>query len=305
MLSLNAIAAELNTSMKNQYYWLDRNEYPFQFNYKRLPAGNMHYVDEGNGEPIVMVHGTPSWSFLYRKLIKTLSVNYRCIAPDHIGFGLSDKPSNWSYQPEDHACNLEIFLEDLNLKNITLIVHDFGGPIGLSYAIKHPDRIKNIVVLNTWMWSNENNVEAQKLLKVIKSPILPFLYKYLNFSARVLIPYAAGKPSFFSKSIHGQYIKPFSKPSERMGTIGFAKALNGSNEWFEHLWEQRRLLKDKRSLIVWGMKDKFITPAYLATWKQVFPEAKVMESMHSGHWVQEEESNLPVWITEFLALDKG
>lgn len=109
--------------------WIDRKEYPFKSHFLQLEMGKMHYIDEGSGEPIVMVHGNPTWSFLYRHLIKGLSKNYRCIAIDNIGFGLSDKPADWSYYPEDHAKNLYLLIEKLDLKGITLIVQDWGGPI--------------------------------------------------------------------------------------------------------------------------------------------------------------------------------
>ncbi|MGF1671643.1 MAG: alpha/beta fold hydrolase, partial [Balneolaceae bacterium] len=94
----------------NNANWIDRKEYPFESRYFEVPAGRLHYVDEGAGDPVVMVHGNPTWSFLYRDLIKRLKPNYRCIALDHLGFGLSDKPIGWSYLPEDHARNLSALI---------------------------------------------------------------------------------------------------------------------------------------------------------------------------------------------------
>ncbi len=129
--------------------WLDRNEYPFAPNWLDLEAGRLHYVDEGKGDPIVMIHGQPTWSFMYRKLVQDLCGDYRCVAPDLIGFGLSDKPSDWSYRVEAHGENLRRLIEQLGLKRITLVVHDWGGPIGMSYAVDHPDNIERIVFLNT------------------------------------------------------------------------------------------------------------------------------------------------------------
>jgi haloalkane dehalogenase len=110
--------------------WLDTAQYPFESKYFRVSAGAMHYVDEGHGDPVVFVHGNPDWSFSYRKQIKALSGSHRCIAVDHIGFGLSDKPEHWSYLPKDHAQNFSEFMESLDLHNVTLVVNDWGGPIG-------------------------------------------------------------------------------------------------------------------------------------------------------------------------------
>jgi haloalkane dehalogenase len=104
--------------------WIDRNEYPFASHHLPLPAGRMHFLDEGAGSPIVMVHGTPDWSFGYRKLVKNLSPEYRCVVPDNLGFGLSDKPRDWSYLPEHQAGNLRALIEHLDLKQITLVLHD-------------------------------------------------------------------------------------------------------------------------------------------------------------------------------------
>ena len=136
----------------NSSNWINRTLYPFESRFLFLESGRMHYVDEGNGAPLVMVHGNPTWSFAYRKLIRGLSSRFRCIAMDHLGFGLSDKPGGWSYRPADHAGNLESLIETLGLKNITLVVQDWGGPIGLSYAVRRPENVRGIIILNSWMW---------------------------------------------------------------------------------------------------------------------------------------------------------
>ena len=142
--------------------WLDRNEYPFESNYFDLPVGKMHYIDEGEGDPIVMVHGNPGWSFEFRNVVKQLSKTNRCIVPDHIGFGLSDKPLGWNYLPKNHAEHFEQLMNHLRLENITLVVNDWGGPIALSYALKKPEKIKKLIIMNTWMWSVEHDPYYQK-----------------------------------------------------------------------------------------------------------------------------------------------
>lgn len=125
--------------------WLNPSLNPFPTHDLDTGSGRMHYVDEGEGAPIVMVHGTPSWSFLYRQLIRDLSGSYRCIAPDQLGFGLSDKPETFAYTPAAHAQNLERLIDTLGLKDIVLVVHDFGGPIGLSYALTHPENVRALI----------------------------------------------------------------------------------------------------------------------------------------------------------------
>src|SRR5688572_5015084 len=123
-------------------HWLDKIEYPFHSNYFDVDGHKLHYIDEGQGENILFVHGTPSWSFDYRNIIKDLSQSFRCIAIDHIGFGLSDKPEHYDYSTINHSKTLEKFILNKELSNFTLVVHDFGGPIGLNVAIHHPEKIK-------------------------------------------------------------------------------------------------------------------------------------------------------------------
>ena len=132
-------------------HWLDKSEYPFNSNYFEINGQKLHYIDEGKGETLLFVHGTPSWSFDYRNVIKKLTENFRCIAIDHIGFGLSDKPEHYDYTTKNHSKTLEKFVIEKQLNNITLVVHDFGGPIGLNFAIQNPEKIKNLVILNSWL----------------------------------------------------------------------------------------------------------------------------------------------------------
>ena len=139
----------------HQFSFLNREEYPFAAHYFKINNQNLHYIDEGSGEPILFVHGTPSWSFDFRYQIKALAKHYRCLAIDHIGFGLSDKPEKYNYSTQNHAKTLESFIKYLGLQNVTLVLHDFGGIIGFDYALHYPENISKIVVLNSWLWSAE------------------------------------------------------------------------------------------------------------------------------------------------------
>lgn len=267
--------------------WLDRQQYPFESRSIKLDAGTMHYIDQGEGEVLLFVHGTPVWSFVYRDLLKTFSNQYRVIAIDHIGFGLSEKPEGFKGSPQDHARNLEIFIERLDLRDINLVVHDFGGPIGLGAGIQTPDRIKQVILFNSWLWETSNNEEALKIDKVINSFIGRFLYLRLNFSPRVLLKKAFADRRYLSKDIHRQYIRPFPDKRSRMGLYRIAQSLVGSSDWYEEKWGQLSVLEDKPWLILWGMKDQFITLDYLQRWKERLPSAMV-HTFQCGHFVQEE-----------------
>lgn len=284
--------------MKNR--WLDTKEFPFKSNYLEIKGQKLHYVDEGIGNPIIFVHGTPSWSFDFRHCIKTLKNNFRCIALDHIGFGLSDKPQNYDYSLENHVNNLEQLINHLNLQEFTIVVHDFGGPIGLNMAIKNHSKIKKIIILNSWLWSSKNDPEFIKFSKILKSPLLPFLYKYFNFSARFVLPSTFGSKKI-SKKVLKNYTKPFSNKNERYGTIAFAKSLLNDQDRFEELWNTKEKIATKPTLFLWGMIDPVITPKYLQKFKKGFPNHKTVKFETCGHFPQEEEyQEVAKQIFEFL-----
>ncbi len=271
--------------------WLDKFEYPFESHYIELNAAKMHYIDEGEGEVIFLVHGTPSWSFDFRHLIKALRKNYRCIAIDHIGFGLSEKPKNYDYSTRKHSESLNAFIEAKQLQNINLIVHDFGGPIALNIAIQQPHLFKSVTILNSWLWSSANEPHFIKFSKILKSPLLSFLYLYLNFSARFVLPKSFGKNKL-DGHIGKQYTRPFANKNERYGTLAFAKSLLNDQEWFQSLWQQRATLFNKPICVIWGMHDPVVLPLELEKWKQGFPDASIFELPDVGHFPQEESPNL-------------
>ena len=277
----------MNSIVKPQ--WLNTKEYPFESHFFEIPVGNMHYVDEGEGEPIVFVHGNPSWSFEFRNIIKELSRTNRCIAPDHIGFGLSDKPADWSYMPESQAENLNLFLESLNLNNITLIVGDWGGPLGLSYAINHPEKIKNIIITNTWLWSAKGDLNFEMFSKFAGGPIGGWLIDKFNFFTKVMLKSMFGNTANLTPEVQKHFSMPFENPKERKGSKVFPKQIIDSSEWLQSLWDKHEVLKDKVVLIAWGMKDIAFKKKELDRWKESFPNAKVVEYEDVGHFVCEEK----------------
>jgi haloalkane dehalogenase len=256
----------------------------------------MHYIDEGRGETILFVHGTPSWSFDFRNVIKRLSTNYRCIAVDHMGFGLSDKPACYDYATLNHCRTLEKFIDAKQLENFHLVVHDFGGPIGLNLAIHHPHLIRKIIVLNSWLWSSLTEPDFIRFIRLLKNPLVPFLYRYLNFSPRVILPLSFGDHKM-SRKIRAHYTKPFADRTQRNGTLAFAKSLLDDQDWFEALWQRRQVIGSKPILLIWGMKDRMVSPKYLSKFREGFPDAPVRRLEGSGHFPQEEQ---PQQVAEFI-----
>jgi haloalkane dehalogenase len=263
----------------------------------------MRFIDEGQGPPIVMVHGTPTWSFLYRHLVKGLRDRYRCVVPDHLGFGLSDKPRAFSYRPADQAANLAKLVDSLRLKDITLVVHDFGGPIGLSYAIDHPENVGRLVIFNTWMWSFRGDRRRELVGRLLGSALGRLLYRF-GFSVQRLWRDAIADRGRYTPAVHRQYVAALASPVARHATWVYARELLGSSEWYDALWARRERLARIPALVVWGMKD----PAFgdlLPRWRAALPCAEVIELPDTGHAPPEERAPeiLPA-LREFLAKER-
>ena len=270
--------------------WMDTGAYPFEPRAFSLPMGRMSYVDEGKGDPLVMVHGNPSWSFEFRDLIKHFSATHRCIAPDHIGFGLSDKPPAWDYLPQHHAENLEALLESLDLQNITLLLGDWGGPIGCSYAIRHPERVKAVVVTNTWLWSVEDDWYYRAFSGFVGGAVGRCMIHRFNVFARVVVWAVYGDKSKLTRQVHRHYLEPLSVPEERKGSWVFPRQIIGASDWLAELWVRRNRLQGKVRLLAWGMRDIAFREKELQRWRKHFPGARVVRYPNAGHFLAEEES---------------
>ncbi len=295
--------------------WLDREAYPFAPHWFEAPAGRMHYVDEGDGPPVLMLHGNPTWSFLYRHLIRGLSQRHRCIAPDYLGFGLSEKPPlrdlplprretggvrgnagrdeagkprGWRYLPADHAACVASLADALDLEDVTLVVQDWGGPIGLAWALEHPERVRRLVILNTWMWPVRGDLHFEAFSRLLGGPVGRELILRLNVFARVVMPAAYADRRKLTRRIYGQYLAPLARPGDRVGSWVFPREIVGSSDWLAGLWARRDRLRGTPAAIVWGMKDPAFRPKELARWELLLPEAPFFRLPDVGHYVQEE-----------------
>ncbi len=278
-----------DTTRENYYpKWLDRNEYPFESHYFQLPAGRMHYIDEGSGEPIVLLHGNPGWSFEYRHVIKELSKTNRCIAIDHIGFGLSDKPSDFDYLPASQAKNFELFMDSMNLENITMTFNDWGGPIGLSYAIRHPEKFRKLVFMNTWLWSVEDDPYYRKFSGFMGGWLGRFLIKNFNVFAGAFLKQVFGDRNKLTKPIHRHYSKHLATRKERKGCYTFPKHIIASSKWLDSLWQQHEKINTIPAAFVWGMKDIAFREKELNYWIEHWNNPKVVRLDNVGHYPQEE-----------------
>jgi pimeloyl-ACP methyl ester carboxylesterase len=268
--------------------WVDHAQYPFAVKRFETADGALSYVDEGAGPTVLFVHGTPSWSFEWRAVIAALRADHRCVAVDHLGFGLSDKPRDAPLAPEDHARRLRALVEALDLREVTLVVHDFGGPIGIPLALDCPERVARVVAINTWMWPNGEDPEVRKLDRVIRSPIGRFLYRWLNFSPRVLLPSTFAVKKRLTRALHAQYLRPFARRADREAPYQLARALLGADPHYAALWARRDELARKPLTVLWGMKDPALSERHLKRWVDSFARATVVRVEDAGHFVAEE-----------------
>lgn len=267
--------------------WLDTARYPWQGHYFDCGDARMHYVDVGTGpQTLLFVHGTPTWSLDWADLLRQYAPTHRCIALDHVGFGLSDKPRDFPYSTARRADNLARLMAALDLRDVTLVVHDFGGPIGIAAALAQPGRVRKLVVFNSWCWSSRGEADYEKFARVLRSPLLPFLYRWLNFSPRFLLRAGYHDKSQLPAALHRQYLQPFRRRVDREGPLTFARSLARDQEWFQSLWDRRAELgltgADVR--LIWGLQDTFIGPQYLDKWLAGFPGAHVQKLDGVGHF---------------------
>ena len=271
--------------------WLDRAAFPFAARSLALPDGRIHYIDEGPegaDSLLVLVHGTPTWSFEYRHLIRALRPRHRVIALDHLGFGLSDRPAAADYRPEAHARRFAEFVEALGLPRFTLVTHDFGGPIALPFAAAHPDRVAGLVLFNTWLAPFTDPLMLRRA-RLVAGAFGRFLYRYCNASLRLIMPSAYARRRRLTPAIHGQYLAPFTDRDARVHVLHtLARALLGSHEHYAALPARRHVLARLPTTVIWGLADSAFGPAYLERLRESLPAAHIHALADVGHWPHEE-----------------
>jgi cis-3-alkyl-4-acyloxetan-2-one decarboxylase len=285
---------------------------PFQRHFFSRNGNKMHYIDEGQGEPVVMVHGNPSWSFYYRDLVSALRDGHRCIAPDHIGCGLSDKPddSGYDYTLKSRIDDLEALLDSLNVtENITLVVHDWGGMIGMGYAARHPERIKRLVILNTGAFHLPETKPFPWPLWICRNTLLgTVLVRGLNaFSS--IASYVGVKRRPMAKEIREAYVAPFNSWANRISTLRFVQDIplrqrDRNYQLVSDIASSLQNFTRVPTLICWGLKDFVFDKHFLAKWREHLPEAQVHEFGDCGHYILEDASDEVIGhIRDFMAAE--
>ncbi len=270
--------------------------YPFKSHFEIIGGHRYHYVDEGNGDPVIMLHGNPTWSFYYRELIKKLSPHFNCIAPDHIGCGYSDKPGDASYNYilEQRVNDLETFLQKKGItKNIHLVAHDWGGIIGMAYAHRHPETIKKIILMNTAAFHFPLNKKFPLALRFVRTGLGGFMVRAFNlFSGLASIE--GTKKIRLSKEIKNGLTAPYNSWKNRIATLRFVQdvPLKKNDPGYQIISEMQERLDQFRNtptLIAWGMKDFVFDRHILEAWEKFLPDARVHRFEDSGHYILEDQ----------------
>lgn len=266
-----------------------RELYPFHTAQLALPGAVMSYVDEGAGPPALLVHGNPTWSFYYRRLIAALSPRQRVIAPDHIGCGLSEKPQRYPYRLATHIENLGRLVDQLELKQVDLVVHDWGGAIGLGWAVRHPERVRRIVVLNTAAFLSPR---IPLRIAVCRYPVFGDLaVRGLNAFAGAATLMAVERP--MTPAVRQGFLLPYGSWADRVAIQRFVRDIPMSPRhpsWaaVDAIDRELPVLRDKPMLILWGGKDWCFSDHFLEGWLQRCPAAEVVRFDQAGHYVLED-----------------
>ena len=276
--------------------WTFGGTWPHEPKWLSTDGVRLHYVDEGPraGEPVVMLHGNPTWAYLYRHFIATLAeAGFRAVAHDELGFGRSDKPESVdAYSLARHVAHFGALMDELALDGITLVVQDWGGPIGLAWAVERPERVKRLVLLNTWPGGKPpDHPEAPRLFKLLRSrPGGAALVQGANVYVRFLF---RGGERELDEPARAAYVAPHPTRASRAGMLAYARMIpwdagNPAGEIGRRTEAALGGLADKPVLVVWPLGDRAFKKKTLTLWRARFPEAEVHELEGSGHYVQED-----------------
>jgi haloalkane dehalogenase len=281
-------------------------EYPFAPHRRATPAGaQMSYVDEGGAgtEAVLMLHGNPTWSYYYRHLVRALAPSIRCVVPDHIGMGASEKPAGYDYTLATRIADVEALVAALGLKRVHLVVHDWGGAIGFGFAARHPELIGRIVILNTAAFASRRIPARIALCKL--AGLGPLLVRGLNGFAGPAVSMAMHRRALTADEKRG-YLWPYGSWADRVAVSAFVRDIPldpAHPSWSTLAAVERGLgqFRDRPALVFWGGHDFCFNDHFLARWRELLPQAKVSRIADAGHYVLDDarEDVIPP-VTAFL-----
>jgi haloalkane dehalogenase len=267
----------------------DQTLYPFIAKKISIQGHDISYLDQGQGKVIVMLHGNPTWSFYYRNLATLLQENYRVIAPDHMGCGFSDKPLDYPYTLKTHIDNLETLLALLEIDKFSLVVHDWGGAIGMGLAVRFPARVESVVVMNTAAFPAKR---MPLRIRICRIPLLgDIIVRGFNGFARAALTMAVANP--MAPAVARGYLEPYDSWAHRVAILRFVQDIplttkDASWQTLAEIENGLKMLQNKPMLILWGGRDFCFTRQFYNEWLQRFPGAESHLFHDAGHYVLED-----------------
>jgi haloalkane dehalogenase len=266
--------------------WLDQQLYPFQSRFVAIDGNQIHYLDEGRGPTLLLLHGNPTWSFLYRHIISRLSRRFRCVALDYPGFGLSSPRPGYSFMPREHSIVLERFVLALDLRDIGLMVQDWGGPIGLGFAGRYPDLIRALVICNTWAWPAQGTKRLEQFSTIVGSPISRFFILKFNAFVKLVVPLGVSRR--LTAAEMRAYRGPFPTPASRLPTAIFPREILHSRDYLAEVERNLGNVSHKPTLILWGDQDRAFRDTERRRFESLFPMHRTRILKGARHFVQED-----------------
>jgi haloalkane dehalogenase len=272
--------------------------YPFKRNWLEIEGLRLHFLDEGRGEAVVAVHGNPTWSFYYRDLVRGLRGGHRVVVPDHMGCGLSDKPGDDQY---DYTLSRRIddfgrLMDELELSGINLVVHDWGGMIGLGWAVRNPERVNRLVILNTAAFQlPQSKPFPWQLWMVRDTPLGPLMVRGFNAFSRGASHVACTRKRL-SRELRDAYCAPYDSWGDRIATLRFVQdiPLRPGDRGYDIVSDtaaRLEVFRDRPVLVCWGDKDFVFDHHFLEEWQRIYPSAEIHRFSDCGHYILEDASD--------------
>ena len=276
--------------------WVDDELFPFESRFLELDGNVVHYIDEGSGPTLLMLHGNPVWSFVYRDVIATLRDRFRCIALDLPGFGLSTGAPGYRYRAQDHADLLVGFLDRLGLSQLTLVGHNWGGPFGLYAAQQRPDKFERLILANTWAWPLNGDLTSELFSRAMGNPVGRALVRRFDLLTNHFIPMAHRRRKL-SDAEMAHYRQAMPTPGRRHPAAVLPGELVGARRFFTHLAEGLGPLENLPTLILWADSDPIFTEKYRVRLETAFPNHTTTVLHGVGHFLQ---SDAPAEFSEAI-----
>lgn len=274
---------------RDREHWLDRALFPYRQQRIDVDGHDLAYVDEGQGPPLLMLHGNPTWSFVYRDVIAGLRDRFRCIAPDLPGFGFSTPAPDYGFRPAEHSRVIEHFVDALDLRDITLMVHDWGGPIGLGVAGRQPDRFDGLILANTFAWPVNGDLHFELFSRFMGGPIGKLLILRANAFVNLLVP-AGTCRTRPAPEVMSAYRGPLAKRPDRLPTYVFPREILASRDYLADVEHGLGALRDLPALILWGDRDIAFRDKERQRFEDLFPSHRTVVLEGAGHFIQEDAS---------------